>query len=93
MNIQIKLFASLAKFLPEGAMGKQAPTRFHRNSSLAMKTNLSVPEKITIRGVLEQLDIPTKIAKLIMVNGVHRRLDYVLQEGDLLSVFPPIAGG
>lgn len=79
MNIQIKLFASLAKFLPEGAMGKQAP--------------LSVPEKITIRGVMEQLDIPTKIAKLIMVNGVHRRLDYVLQEGDLLSVFPPIAGG
>ncbi|MHC4534257.1 MAG: MoaD/ThiS family protein [Planctomycetota bacterium] len=79
MNIQIRLFAALAKFLPEEAMGKQ--------------TSLSVPEKITIRSVLEQLDIPTKMAKLIMVNGVHRRLDYVLQAGDSLSVFPPIAGG
>ncbi len=79
MNIQIKLFADLAKFLPEGATGKQAP--------------LSVPENITIREVLEQLDIPRKKARLIMVNGVHKRLDYVLQEGDLLSIFPPIAGG
>jgi sulfur carrier protein ThiS len=79
MNIQIKLFSSLTKFLPEGTMEKQAP--------------LSVPEKITIGDVLEQLGIPRKMAKLIMVNGVHKRSDYVLQEGDLLSVFPPIAGG
>jgi molybdopterin converting factor small subunit len=79
MNIQIKLFADLAKFLPEGAAGKQAP--------------LSVPEKITIRGVLEQLGIPCKKARLIMVNGIHRRLNDVLQEGDWLSIFPPIAGG
>ncbi|MFQ6041801.1 MAG: MoaD/ThiS family protein [Candidatus Poribacteria bacterium] len=79
MNIQIKLFASLAKFLPEGAKGKRAL--------------LSVPEEITIRGVLGQLSIPAKMAQLIMVNGVRRGLDYVLQEGDLLSIFPPIAGG
>ena len=79
MNIQIKLFSSLAKFLPEDTIGKQAP--------------LSVPEKITIVDVLEQLSIPRKMTRLIMVNGVHRRSDYVLQEGDLLSVFPPIAGG
>jgi molybdopterin converting factor small subunit len=79
MNIQIKLFASLAKFLPEGAKGKQAA--------------LSVPENITIRGVLEKLGIPRKMAKLIMVNGVHKTTDYVLQKGDLLSIFPPVAGG
>ena len=79
MNIQIKLFAKLTQFLPEGATGKQAP--------------LSVPEEITIRGVLKQLGIPAKMAQLVMVNGVHKRLDDVLQEGDLLSIFPPIAGG
>jgi len=79
MNIQIKLFASLAKFLPEGVTRKQAP--------------LSVPENITIKGVLEQLGIPRKMAKLIMVNGTHRKSDDVLQEGDLLSIFPPVAGG
>jgi len=79
MNIQIKLFASLVKFLPKGAVGKQA--------------SLSVPEGITVGGVLEQLKISSDITRLIMVNGVHAKTDYVLKEGDLLSVFPPIAGG
>ena len=79
MNIQIKLFASLGKYLPEGSTSKQSP--------------LSVPENITIKGVLEQLSIPRKMAKLIMVNGTHRKSDDVLQEGDLLSIFPPVAGG
>jgi len=79
MDIQVKLFAGLVKFLPEDAKGKEI--------------SLSVPEDITIKSVLEQLGIPRKMAKLIMVNGVHKTTDYVLQEGDLLSIFPPVAGG
>ncbi|MFQ6043780.1 MAG: MoaD/ThiS family protein, partial [Candidatus Poribacteria bacterium] len=54
---------------------------------------ISVPEEITIREVLKQLDIPARMAQLIMVNGVRKSLDDVLQEGELLSIFPPIAGG
>ncbi|UCE08816.1 MAG: MoaD/ThiS family protein, partial [bacterium] len=28
-----------------------------------------------------------------MVNGVHCKMDHVLQDGDVLSIFPMIAGG
>ncbi|OGU14133.1 MAG: molybdopterin synthase sulfur carrier subunit [Geobacteraceae bacterium GWC2_53_11] len=30
---------------------------------------------------------------VIMVNGRHAALDYVLQEGDTLSLFPLVGGG
>lgn len=79
MNIQIKLYANLVKFLPEGSIEKQTP--------------LSVPEEITIKEVLVKLGIPHSMARLIVVNGVNRKPDYVLQEGDSLSIYPHFAGG
>ncbi len=79
MNIEVKLFAGLAKFLPEGSRGKS--------------TILSVPEGTTVKGVLEQLSISPKMVHLIFVNAVHRKIDHVLKESDLLSIFPAIAGG
>ncbi len=79
MNIDIKLFATLTKYLPEDAKGKHA--------------TLSIQEGITIGGVFEQMGVQPGIARLILVNGTHQKLDYVLKERDLLSVFPAIAGG
>jgi hypothetical protein len=79
MNIRIKLYAGLAKFLPEGSTNKQAP--------------LSVPEAVTIGEVLSTLGIHHTMARLIVVNGVNRKPDYVLQEGDSLNIYPHFAGG
>lgn len=79
MDIKVKLFADLAKFLPEGSKDK--------------RVILSVPENTTVGGVLEQLDISPKTAHLIFVNAVHRKIDHVLKESDSLSIFPAIAGG
>jgi molybdopterin converting factor small subunit len=31
--------------------------------------------------------------KIILVNGVHGKNDQVLKEGDVVSIFPPVAGG
>ena len=59
MNIQIKLYANLAKFLPEGSKDKQA--------------TLSIEEGATVRKVLELLGIPTDKAHLIFVNSAHKR--------------------
>jgi len=79
MNIKVKLFAGLAKFLPEGTKGKSVI--------------LSVPEGTTVEGVLEQLGISPKMVHLLFVNAVHGKIDHVLKESDSVSIFPAIAGG
>lgn len=52
-----------------------------------------VDEDATVAQVIKELDLPDNIARIILVNGHHARPDYVLKEGDVLSVFPTIAGG
>ena len=79
MDIEIKLFSSLTKYLPEGSKGRSF--------------TLSVPEGTTVKGVLEQLSIPPQMAHLIFVNAVHKKIDHVLKRSDSLSIFPAIAGG
>ena len=47
----------------------------------------------TIDQVVDILKIPRTIRLLKIVNGEHRPADHVLQDGDDLALFPPIAGG
>ncbi len=79
MNIEVHLFASLIKYLPPEAEGR--------------RVNLAVSAGTTVAEVLDQLGIPQEFTKLIMIDGVHQKPDMVLQAGNVLSVFPPVAGG
>ena len=79
MEIEVKLFATLRDYLPKGS--GQFSCRVEVNSA------------DTVRDVLEKLTIPQDIPKIILVNGVHSNLDRVLKYGDVVSVFPPVAGG
>ena len=79
MDINVRLFATLTKHLPPGSDGRTA--------------QISVPEGTTVEEVLDRLGVPRELTKLLMVDGVHRGADTVLQAGNVLSVFPPIAGG
>jgi molybdopterin converting factor small subunit len=79
MEIEVKLFATLRDYLPKGS--GQFSCRVEMDSS------------DTVRDVLEKLKIPEDIPKIILVNGVHSNLDRVLKYGDVVSVFPPVAGG
>ncbi len=80
MHIELRLFASLRKYLPPG--------------SPRGKCQLEVPADTTIGAVLGQVNVPHASAHMILVNGEHDR-DFarVLCDGDVLSVFPPVAGG
>jgi molybdopterin converting factor small subunit len=80
MKIELRLFASLRKYLPAGSpRGKCA---------------LELPEDTTVGAVLAQMNIPFASAHMILLNGEHDRdFDRVLRDGDVLSVFPPVAGG
>ncbi len=80
MKIQLRLFASLAVYLPD--QQKDGP------SCLA-----EVEEGTTIKSLLESLKVPPELPKIIFLNGVHADETAVLKDGDRLGVFPPLAGG
>ena len=83
MKITLKLFASLADYLPPGACHNQA--------------QVEVPDGATPAVVLAQFKVPPQLAHLVMINGVYvspeereiRRLEPEQQ----FAVFPPVAGG
>ncbi len=59
------------------------------------KATIEVENGLTVTELIEQLQIPKEMAQLVLVNGVNIEGEYsrTLQEGDTLSVFPPVAGG
>ena len=79
MNIEVRLFANLAQMLPPDSQNKRA--------------RMTVENGTTIGGLLNILKINHRITKILMVNGVQKVIETELHEGDVVSVFPPIAGG
>ena len=80
MKIEVKLYASLGKYMPQEAVKKG-------------QGSLEVGEGITIKALLENLKVPLETVKLIFLNGIHAKDNEVLKDGDRLGVFPPVAGG
>lgn len=79
MTIQVKLYATLRKHLPDVPLGE--------------KTQIEVPKDATIKDVLKILNVPEKDAKIILVNGNRKKKTDPIQENDLVVIFPPIGGG
>ncbi len=79
MKIEVKLFATLRDYLPKG-------------SSLFSCT-MDIGQGTRVDEVLSNLHIPEDLSKIILVNGIHGKSDQILKDGDVLSVFPPVAGG
>ena len=84
MHITFKLYASLGEYLPA-----------ERRSSNQM--TLEVAEDATIATVIEPFQLPMKLVHLVLINGVYvapeDRATRTLQPGDVLAIWPPIAGG
>jgi molybdopterin synthase sulfur carrier subunit len=79
MEIQLNLYASLNRYLPDND---------RRRSRM-----LKIREGTRVRDLLGQLKIPMDVVKIIFVNGVHASGETILKHGDRLGVFPPVAGG
>jgi sulfur carrier protein len=79
MEIEVKLFATLRDYLPKGS------NRF--------SCKLEVDSQTRVQDILLRLKIPEEMPKIILVNGIHGKKDQILEEGDVLSIFPPVAGG
>ena len=80
MQVELRLFANLRRYLPSGGDGTKA--------------TLDVPEGTRLVDLFERLNIPPQLAQLVMVNGVHEpNRERPLSDGDAISIFPPVAGG
>ena len=77
MVVKLKFFAGLREHLPPEP--SPYPVEF--------------PEGATVGDVLQRYDIPTDKPKILLVNGRHAEVDQELGNEDVLSVFPPVAGG
>ena len=55
--------------------------------------HVPIESGISVKRLLEQLNIPSVKAHLIFVNGVKRTLDTPLTGGERVGIFPPVAGG
>jgi sulfur-carrier protein len=47
----------------------------------------------SIGEILNAIGVPPEKAKLIFVNGLKGNLDTILQGGERVGLFPPVAGG
>ena len=54
---------------------------------------MDVKEQDKVKDIVQSLNLPENDNFITMINGVHCKLDHNLNDGDVLSIFPMIAGG
>ena len=83
MRVELALFASLTRFLPEVAEAER--TGQHAQM-------MDLPDGTTVGQVISTLGLPDQ-PRVVFVNGRHAADDQALAGGDRLAIFPPVAGG
>jgi sulfur-carrier protein len=54
---------------------------------------LSLSEDITPADIIDKLEIAKADVAILLVNGRDGSLDQQLNDGDVVSIFPPVGGG
>ena len=79
MRVEVRLFATLAAFLPSDGRDGTA--------------ELEIPEGSTVVDVTRRLGIPLDLARVVLVNGRDIGSEARLTSRDVVTIFPPLAGG
>ncbi|HXA23100.1 MAG TPA: MoaD/ThiS family protein [Acetobacteraceae bacterium] len=84
IRVTLKLYASLTQYLPEA---------FRRSHAMPLQVDPSA----TIESLVTPLGMPQGLVKLVVLNGVFvppsERATTQFVEGDVLAIWPPVAGG
>lgn len=84
VRVTLKLYATLTDYLPPSARSR---------NELA----LEVPPAATLDAVLAPFHLPPQLVHLVLVNGVYvppaERAARRFADGDVIAIWPPIAGG
>lgn len=83
MNITVKLYASLMPYLPE--------------TDQRHAVDVQIDPSDTPHDVIDSLGIPRNLTHLVIVNGIfvcgEERDSMRFKEGDILAIWPEVAGG
>jgi molybdopterin converting factor small subunit len=79
VKVEVRLFATLAPYLPPGGRDGAAV--------------VDVPEGATPRDLARVLGIPMDLERVVLVNGTDPPADQPLRDHDVITLFPPLAGG
>lgn len=83
MKIRLKLYASLAEYLPADAVKNEA--------------DIEVADDATPARIIQRIGLPEKLCHMVLINGVYvvpeERDKTSLEAGDHLAIWPPVAGG
>lgn len=79
MKVEVRLFATLATYLPDEGDGRSV--------------TLDLADGSTVRDFVQSLRIPDDMPFIAMINGRDAPFEQSLADGDVLSLFPPLAGG
>lgn len=84
MKITFKLYATLQNKLPSNAVDNA--------------TEVEVDETCTLFQLIDRFGVPRESAHLVLVNGTYfgpeeRAEPGLLKSGDVVAVWPPVAGG
>jgi molybdopterin converting factor small subunit len=79
VKVEVRLFATFARYLPDerGAGG----------------TQVEVPDGSTVADVAAILGIPADVSRIVLVNDAEADEHRCLAAGDVVTLFPPLAGG
>jgi molybdopterin converting factor small subunit len=84
MRIRVRLFASLRDRFPSDDRGRG---------------EVELNEGATLADLIERLEIPNPLAQMVLIDGLQEpksreeRASRTLEDGQTVSIFPPIAGG
>jgi sulfur carrier protein len=79
MEIEVKLFAIFQRYLPPG--------------SSPYSCKLRLESEAQVEDVVNYLNLPKEMPKILLLNGIRCKPESKLREGDVISIFPPLGGG
>lgn len=77
MDVQIKLYGLFQRYTPEERQ----------------EFKLELPADSTVEELLETLKIPFDLDRILLINGRQSELERMLDSGDTIVIFSPLAGG
>ena len=78
-EVEVRLYASLRKYQPNPTSGEAIV--------------IALDDEAKLENLLNELRVPKEAVAIAMVNGNWEKENYLLQDGDRIGFFPPIAGG
>ena len=84
IRMTLKLYASLTPYLPDA---------YRKNHAMPIEVDATA----TVESVVAPLGMPPALVKLVVLNGVFvppgERATTHFADGDVLAIWPPVAGG